>query len=146
MTRDPFLPRIEGAFTVAFNNYVREELKYETTLTYESLLSSVARSWNYKSATNSYLYAADNLRTAMTQNPRLKVFMAAGYYDLVTTHLATQYIANHLGIDRTLQDNITLDFYEAGHMMYLHKPSLIKMKNKLTAFYRSAVPAMTNGN
>ncbi len=139
VTRDPFLPRVDGAFTSAFNHYVRNELQYKTALTYEPLLSAVARSWKYDVATNNYLYMADNLRTAMTQNPRMKVFVAAGYYDLVTTHFATEYIVNHIGISPTLRSNIALEFYEAGHMMYLHPASLLKMKNHLTDFYKSAI-------
>ncbi len=137
--RDPFLPQVDGIFASAFNHYVREDLRYETDLVYEPLLSSIARSWKYDVATNSHLNMADNLRAAMTQNPRLKVFMAAGYYDLVTTHLATEYIATHLGIDQALSDNISIEFYEAGHMMYLHEPSLQKMKGHLKQFYESRI-------
>jgi carboxypeptidase C (cathepsin A) len=33
-----------------------------------------------------------------------------------------------LGIDPALRKNITIERYEAGHMMYLHAPSLEKLK------------------
>lgn len=100
----------------------------------------VAAGWDYSRVTNRYLYAAGNLRTAMTLNPKLKVFFANGDYDLVTTHLAAEHVINHLELDPRLRPNITLVHYPAGHMMYMHAPSLALLKKDLAAFYRAAVP------
>src|SRR5262249_925554 len=36
--------------------------------------------------------------------------------------------------DRALLDRVTVRHYEAGHMMYTHKPSLRKLKDDLAAF------------
>src|SRR5206468_12466762 len=38
---------VQGAFTGAFNDYVRDELKWETDLTYEVLTDKV-RPWSYE--------------------------------------------------------------------------------------------------
>jgi carboxypeptidase C (cathepsin A) len=65
--------------------------------------------------------------------------MANGQYDLVTTTLATRYIVDHLGIDPRLRDNITAAVYPSGHMMYMHQPSLDKLKGDLTRFYQRAL-------
>jgi carboxypeptidase C (cathepsin A) len=35
-----------------------------------------------------------------------------------------------------LRSNITGDYFEAGHMLYLHKPSLEKLKSDLAEFIR----------
>lgn len=91
--------------------------------------------------TGGYLSTAGNLRTAMTANPRLKVFFASGRYDLVTTLLASRYIISHLGLAPALRDNVTFHEYEAGHMMYMHEPSLTRLKADLAAFYAAASPA-----
>ena len=40
----------------------------------------------------------------------------------------------HLGGDRKLLDRVTMTYYEAGHMMYVHKPSLVKLKKDVAAF------------
>ena len=75
----------------------------------------------------------------MTRNPYLKVFVGNGYYDLATPYFATEYTFNHLGLDKTLQDHISMGYYEAGHMMYLHKASLEKLKADLAAFMAGAL-------
>jgi carboxypeptidase C (cathepsin A) len=77
----------------------------------------------------------------MTQNQHLKVFVANGFYDLATPYLATRYTFTHLGIDPSLQRNISMGYYEAGHMMYIHIPSLTQLRADLVAFVRSALPA-----
>jgi carboxypeptidase C (cathepsin A) len=77
----------------------------------------------------------------MAINPHLKVFVANGYFDLATPYFATEYTFNHLSLDPSLQPNISLGYYEAGHMMYVHDPSLVKLKQDLAAFIQSAVPA-----
>ncbi|MBL8046725.1 MAG: peptidase S1, partial [Anaerolineales bacterium] len=70
----------------------------------------------------------------MTSNPALKVLCANGYYDLATPHFATEYTFNHLGLDASLRQNISLKYYEAGHMMYVHLPSLAQLKEDLANF------------
>jgi len=64
--------------------------------------------------------------------------VANGYYDLATPYLATEYTFNHLGLDEALRGNITMSYYEAGHMMYIHQASLEKLKGELAAFIRKA--------
>ena len=76
----------------------------------------------------------------MSVNPFMKVFVANGYYDLATPYFATEYTFNHLGLDPSLQENISMGYYEAGHMMYIHLASLRKMKADLAGFVRSALP------
>lgn len=83
---------------------------------------------------------AETLRKAMTVNPYLKVFVANGYYDLATPYCATEYTFNHLGLDPTLRGNISMAYYPAGHMMYIHLPSLAQLRADLAAFLQSAAP------
>ena len=77
----------------------------------------------------------------MNQNPHLKVWVGSGYYDLATPYFATQYTLNHLGLDENLRGNVEAHFYAAGHMMYIHLPSLAQMKADLAAFMQAAIPA-----
>ncbi len=137
---DPFHADVAGMFTATLHHYLKEELKFASEERYETLAMPVAAGWDYRRVTNRYLYAAGNLKTAMTLNPKLKVFVANGDYDLVTTHLSAEYVIDHLGLDARLQKNIKLVHYPAGHMMYMHAPSLEALKKDLAAFYRAAVP------
>ena len=82
----------------------------------------------------------NDYRISLTQNPFLKVYVANGFFDLATPYFATWYTFNHLGIDPSLQDNISMGHYEAGHMMYVHIPSLAQLKADLSGFVQAAVP------
>ncbi len=136
---DPSLTNVLGPYAAAFNDYVRGELKFESDLPYE-ILNDRVWPWSYSDHENQYLNVAETLRKAMTINPFLKVYIGNGYYDLATPYFATEYTVNHLSLDPELQANITLGYYEAGHMMYVHLPSLAQMKAELSRFIASAVP------
>ena len=66
--------------------------------------------------------------------------MASGYYDFATPYFAADYTFDHLGLDPELRGNITMSYYEAGHMMYIHKPSLARLKQDLAGFVAGAIP------
>jgi len=138
---DPSITGIQGAYTATLNDYVRNELEFESDLPYE-VISGLYKEWDYTKHSNKYLYVAETLREAMTYNPFLKVFVANGYYDLATPYLATEYTFDHLGIDAELQKNISMGYYEAGHMMYIHEPSLVKIKEDLAAFIDDCLAAL----
>jgi carboxypeptidase C (cathepsin A) len=130
---DPSLAAITGPYTGTLNDYVRTELNFESDLPYEILTSRV-RPWGFESHQNQYINVGETLRKAMTMNPFLKVLVANGYYDLATPYFATNYTFNHMDLDESLRDNYTMTFYEAGHMMYVHMPSLAQLKADLAAF------------
>jgi carboxypeptidase C (cathepsin A) len=133
---DPSMSAILGPYTAAFNQYVRAELKFEKDLPYE-ILNFKVWPWSYAEHENRYLDVAEPLRKAMSVNPFLKVFVANGYYDLATPFAATEYTFNHLGLDPELQPNLSMAYYPAGHMMYVHLPSLARLKDDLAAFINS---------
>jgi carboxypeptidase C (cathepsin A) len=136
---DPSNSAITGPYTTMFNQYVRAELQFESDLPYEILNPNLWQKWRYDEYANRYVNVAETLRKAISINPHLKVFVANGYYDLATPHFATEYTFNHLGLEPSLQPNISMAYYEAGHMMYVHPPSLEKMKADLVGFIKSAV-------
>ncbi len=134
---DPSMSAIIGPYTATFNHYVRTDLRYESDLPYE-ILNPKVWPWSYSDHENRYVDVAETLRFALATNPFLKVFVANGYYDLATPYFATEYTFNHLGIDPELQPNLSMSYYEAGHMMYAHMPSLERLKNDLADFIRQA--------
>lgn len=134
---DPLLTNIMGPYTAAFYDYIRRELKFETDLPYE-ILSGFVHPWSYREFENAYVNVGETLRAAMTYNHHLKVFVANGYYDLGTPYFATEYTFNHLGLDEELRKNVTMEYYDAGHMMYIHIPSLKQMKTDLSKFIKGA--------
>ena len=135
---DPSYSIVLGAYTAALNDYLRSTLNYKSDLPYEILTGNV-QPWDYSPYQNSYVNVAETLRQAMTGNPYLKIFVGNGYYDLATPFLATEYTFSHLGLDPTLQSNVSMGYYEAGHMMYLHKASLEKLRADLAGFLRAVL-------
>jgi len=131
---DPSMAAIRGPYTATLNHYVRAELGFESDLPYEILTGRVYP-WSYAEAENRYVNVADDLREAMTQNPALKVYVANGRYDLATPYFATEYTFDHLGLDPELRGNVTMGDFAAGHMMYIHEPSLVQLRDELLEFY-----------
>lgn len=136
---DPSMANITGPYTATLNDYVRSELKYESDLPYEILTDRV-NPWSYAEFENEYVNVAETLRKAVTTNPHLKVYVANGYYDLATPYMATRYTFKHLALDKTLVSNLRMGYFEAGHMMYIHIPSLIKLRGELADFISGATP------
>ncbi|HYW75270.1 MAG TPA: peptidase S10, partial [Gammaproteobacteria bacterium] len=78
-----------------------------------------------------------DLAAAMKYNPKLKVQLEAGYFDLATPFYAAVYAMKHLQIPRRLASNISYHFYKSGHMVYVHVPSLKRIHDNVSAFIHS---------
>ena len=137
---DPSIAAIIGPYAGMLNDYVRNDLKFDSDLPYEVLTGRV-QPWNFKPYENRYIDVAETLRGAMTQNPSLHVFVAKGYFDLATPFFAAEYTFDHLGLDPTLRSHLTGAYYEAGHMMYVHPPSLAKLKQDIAKFMAASIAA-----
>jgi carboxypeptidase C (cathepsin A) len=131
---DPSAAALFGPFTAAMNAYLRDGLDVRRDDVYEILTGKV-HPWNYENFGTSPVSSTDTLREAMIENPHLKVLVANGYYDLATPYFATEYTFDHLHLPGELRDNVTLTYYEAGHMMYVHPASLEKLHADLEEFY-----------
>jgi carboxypeptidase C (cathepsin A) len=73
----------------------------------------------------------------MRADGHLRVYVAAGYFDLATPYLAAQHSFAHLAIPDELRPNLVFSSYEAGHMMYVHEPSRLTQSAELAAFVRA---------
>jgi len=135
--RDPSYSAIFGPYAGTLNHYVRDDLQFELDLPYE-ILAPLYQKWNFDEQKNQYLNVAETLRSAIATNPELKLFVANGFYDFATPYFATKYTFDHIGLPPEFIKNISMGFYEAGHMMYVHMPSLEKVKSDLRHFINSS--------
>ncbi len=135
---DPSYAVVQGAYTAAFHQHLRDNLKYESDLPYEILTGRV-QPWDFGEARNRYLNVAPRLRQALAKNHDLRVFVANGYYDLATPYFATEYTFNHLGLEPAPGDRVTMAYYEAGHMMYVKASEHQKLKKDVARFIQAAV-------
>lgn len=131
---DPSGAAVFGAFTSAMNQYLRNDLEIEENRVYEILTGKV-HPWSYDDFENRYVNASETMRSAMAKNPWLRVFIAAGYYDLATPATAIDYTMDHLALTPERRKNVTTRYYEGGHMMYTHLPALAKLRDDLKKFY-----------
>jgi carboxypeptidase C (cathepsin A) len=114
---------LQGPYTAMFQDYVRNELKWESDLHYPT--AGNVRPWNWDEFQNEYMDMTGALRSAMSHNQFLRIFVAQGYYDMATVMGGMEYNFAHLGYDRTFTDRVSFGYYEAGHMIYI-RPSAHK--------------------
>lgn len=134
---DPSMNAIRPPYTAAFNSYVRGELGFKSDVEYYILGGGITSPWNFN-VTNQYADTSIPLKDAMAKNPYMKIFVAQGYYDMATPFYAAEYTFSAMNLDPTLRKNINFEYYEAGHMMYIEKNSLAKLKRDAAAFIQRA--------
>jgi carboxypeptidase C (cathepsin A) len=94
--------------------------------------------WNWN-ANGYYAETSSALKSAMAKNPYMKIFIGSGYYDMATPYFATEYTLAAMNLDPTLRRNVSVSYYESGHMMYIERNSLRKLKEDVTVFMQSAI-------
>jgi carboxypeptidase C (cathepsin A) len=124
---------LQGPYTAMFLDYVRNELKWESDLHYPS--SGNVRPWTYNE--NRYMDMTEPLRSAMTHNTSLKVFVACGYYEMATIMGGSEFNFTHLAYDKQVTDRVAFGYYEAGHMIYTRPSAHKALKNDIAKFIES---------
>ncbi len=135
---DPSMTAIRPPYTAAFNDYVRRELGYKSDLEYFILGGGITSPWNY-GLSQGYADTSIALNSAMRKNPYMKIFVASGYYDMATPYYATEYTLAGMNLEPSLRKNISTYYYEAGHMMYIEKNSLRKLKEDAARFIQGSL-------
>lgn len=115
---DPAMGRYVPGFVSAFHQMLGEDLKVQEDRRYGAIVwRNLLFGWNWKRAgvPEGQSFAGD-LATAMRRNGDLRVLVASGYYDMVTTPAAAQDALSKAGVPT---DRVTMRNYESGHMLYL---------------------------
>jgi len=121
---------ISSAYTASLNHYFQTELEIEMDRPYKTSNREIGRNWTWKPEgagggwEPSYVNTARRLSEALRRNVDLHVLVANGYYDMITPFFDAEYTFARHGM---LKDRIEMTYYEAGHMMYVHEPSLDKL-------------------
>jgi carboxypeptidase C (cathepsin A) len=116
---------------------VRRDLKYGEGQTYLPQALFSGAHWNL--VHNGFpisLNVSNDLAEALKTNPRLKIMVNGGYYDLATPFFAAQYEDKHLPIPQSLAKNIEYDWYGSGHMVYVLDESLKQLHDRVAAFIK----------
>lgn len=140
-SHDPQSLAISPAYTAGFLDYFHGELGVSKDLMY---MTSAGRrdgfKWDWKHegnirwGTQAAINTGIDMAQALSRDPNMKVLIINGIYDIATVFYGVEHSINHLGLTKEIKDNIIMEYYEAGHMMYTHEPSLIKFKNDVAKF------------
>ena len=139
---DPQSDAISPAYTVGFLDYLYNDLKVSKELNYKTSAGIADKNfkwdWSHKGnqgwGTQIAINTSIDMASALSKDPNLKVLIMNGYYDLATVFYGVEHTLTHMNLDPEIQDNITMTYYESGHMMYIHEPSMIKFKTDLSRF------------
>jgi len=142
---DPQSDAISAAYAAAENSYVRKDLKYGGEQTYiAGAYALPGFTWDFRhqqpggppvdqlfgGATN----VMPDLAFTMKSNPKMKVMLAGGYFDLATPFFEGNYEMHHLPIPDKLQANISYHYYQSGHMVYVNEDVLKQFHADVAAF------------
>ncbi len=133
MDADPSEDAMSGPFAAAFHHYLRHELGSTQDLAYEVFANEV-KEWSFKEFEGKPIFVADKLERIMRANPHLRVRIEYGYYDLATPYHAAENMVAHLRLPDEAFDRIEHEYFDTGHMPYLHEPSRKRELASIAAF------------
>jgi carboxypeptidase C (cathepsin A) len=134
---DSAMVQYSPGFIAAFNQYIREDLGVRLDLPYKAVsFKEVEGQWDYGDGQGVPLNKdfAPDLATAMRRNPSLRLMVASGLYDLVTTAGDADYTMAHAGIPL---ERVQFHVYPSGHMAYLSKDARGQVAADIRAFVAS---------
>ncbi len=143
MNYDPYFSKVRAAYTSAFHEYMTKTLNFGRDRQY-TISAGLWRSWDYLhklpgASTTSPANTAIDLEHTIKQNPTMRVLVQQGYYDMATPYGVTDYVFDHMDLDAQERSRVITEYYEAGHMMYVHPESLEKYAEDLRRFVRESV-------
>jgi carboxypeptidase C (cathepsin A) len=138
MEYDPFNTGVGPSFTAGFMHYYTNDLGFRQDRKY-SISGGVGEDWDWlhtlpNGQKTLITNTAVDQATTMTLYPHMKVLVQQGYFDLATPFFVLDYVLSHMDLDTEQRARISVEMYEAGHMMYVHPPSLAKFKQDLARF------------
>ncbi len=143
---DPQSASISPAYITRFLDYLHNDLAVDKTANYsitagrrEGFKWDWKHEGNMRWGTQAAINTGPDMARALTRDPNMRVLIMNGIYDLATVFYGVEYSLDHLSISPEVRDNIIMEYYEAGHMMYTHQPSLVKFKEDLKEFVDETV-------
>ncbi len=143
---DPQSAAMSSAYLSAFNDYARRVLHYGDSpdgyMEYKASAHNI-RDWSFthqppnaerpvRGAPN----VLPDLAAALKMNPKLRVQLNQGYFDLGTPYFEGVWEMRHLAIPKSLAGNVEIRQYESGHMVYAHEASLRQLHDNSADFIR----------
>ena len=137
---DPELAAVSSAYASAFNDYAHTTLNVGTRMHYKVSFEAW-KVWDFLHQPPGapvklpqWTNVEPDLALAMTRNPKLRVMMNGGYFDLATPFFGALFELQQLPIRPALYKNIETHFYASGHMIYVSEPQLKALHTNVAGF------------
>jgi carboxypeptidase C (cathepsin A) len=130
---DPGLDGPVRALGSIFVGYARDELHYETDITYNLLASDIAGQWDWGRRRGS-VGVSNDLRVLLAFDPSFHLLIVHGRTDMVTPYGVTRYVLDHLPPEVAARTRLAV--HRGGHMLYFDDASRRAMTADAKAFYR----------
>jgi carboxypeptidase C (cathepsin A) len=144
---DPQSSAISPAYIQGFLDYFHGELGVSKDLMYTTTAGRRAGfNWDWTHRGNggwggsmAAINTGPDMAQALTRDPNMKMLVLNGYLDIATVFYGVEHSINHLGLPKSIKDNITMKYYEAGHMMYIEQASLEQFKLDVGGFIQDTL-------
>jgi len=149
---DPQSDAITSGWFTAINEYLRKDLKYGMQSVYFAN-GRQGGDFNWDMHHNAPGFGRGfggdwsgpnvmpDLAFRMKMNPKMKVMLAGGYFDLATPYFEGEFEMHHLPMPGSLESNISYHYYEAGHMIYVKEDVLKQFHSDVESFIHSTESA-----
>ena len=141
---DPFTQSIGSAYSAAINDYARTQLHFGDQMTYKPSAREQGFDWDMKHNVPGSGFSGTSVNTmsdlalTMKHNPKMKVLLMGGYFDLGTLYFGATYEMKHLPMPAALQQNINYKFFPTGHMVYVNEDALRGLHDTVAAFIHAS--------
>lgn len=132
---DPSSYAIDSAYVSSINEHLTRTLEIDWQKSYIPFNREALLKWDWHGPRDDktprwpgYVNVAPLLGQILRENPTVRVLVANGLYDLATPFFAAETTIAGNGIDAS---RVRMTYYDAGHMMYLHEPSLAALMTDL---------------
>ena len=122
-----------GQYGNAVNQYITDELGFETDRLYVPLSLDVNGVWKYSE--NDVLKQEQIISDSLVKNPFLKIWVLCGYYDAATPFYGAEWYYNHVFVSEERKNGVTFTYYPTGHMIYTSESALKQFKQDAQEWY-----------
>ena len=139
-------PYLETPRGKVARQYLSEELGIRIDRPYVGLALIGGSNWNWNDGRQRQPYdnvdMAVSLADDMRANPKLRIMMAAGHYDLATPYFASEMVLSSRGL---AQARVVKRFYPSGHGVHNEPEATVAFQENLRAFVTAGDSAMSRG-
>jgi carboxypeptidase C (cathepsin A) len=126
---------INSGFTAAINDYLRRIVGVDWERQYEIQSEKTGASWKRPAESAGVFGGSVSVLALLKEgallNPELRIFVASGYHDMLTTPWGAEWAMSQSQVPAR---QVTLRHYEGGHMMYLLEPTFKELAEDMREF------------